>query len=216
MGESAFISRAGRRPGSKPGGSRPTAGTGQAGMLEFTVMLVRDEAKGPTRPHTLADLPKGPAGHARTMRGLLKWGAEIYEARSQVWSNLALPEGMYLVDGGPRRPGYGGSKGQHGTSHPTAAARGAPSDTFSIPIRPQHGTDGVLSIHADDGRRSEPGIALVGADAAEFWQRWQATPRTRRPGRMWVSNSHGAGGEGGKVPGGSGGNGGKAPVGGRF
>lgn len=177
-------------------------------MLEFTVMLVRDEAKGPTRPHNLTDLLKGPAGHARTMRGLLKWGAEVHEARSRVWGNLGLTEWMHLVDGGPRRPDYGGSKGQHGTSHPTAAARSAPAETFSIPIRPQHGTDGVRSIHVADRGWSKPGIAPVGADAAELWQCWQATARNRCPGRMRVSNGRDGGGEGGKAPGGSGGEGG--------
>lgn len=199
MVTSAFVNRGGSRPGSGTGNPR-------GATMEFTMMVVREHGK-----------PAGLAGltNARAVHGLLKWGAETYEASTFRIGLVTLREGTYLVDGGPRRPTSGGGKGERAGVAAGAGAKpagGGPG--FSIPLLKQGEGDHGLSLHGPALARQEPGIALMQADAAEFWQRWNAAGRERP---AWLRVIHAvATTDGGKNPAGGDGGGedGKNPFGG--
>jgi hypothetical protein len=169
-------------------------------------MLVRHEFR-----------PQGGLGgltQPRSLRGLLTWGDATYEAVVPVWLNATLLVGTYTVDGGPRRPTISNPRGDAGLDEAAAAvpARGGGAGAFSVPLRAQGGPQlaGLVLYGPADGRRLA-GLGVLAQDAAEFWQRWQATATRSRPGRLRVAYTTATGGEGGKVPGGGQGHdGGKA------
>lgn len=186
MTHSAFVSRG----GSKPGSGSPTS---YGAVLEFTLMVVRDAGK---RPGSLAGLTA-----RRVLHGLLRWETDTYEGQVPMIGALTLSEGIYLLDGGPRRPGGGG-----GGRGERSGAKGGPAPTgpdFSIPLRPQQGGGGDgLTLHGPGAGPGSIGIMLLADDAAAFWQRWQATGRSARPPRLRVVHAAAVAGEGGKRPGG--------------
>lgn len=217
MSASAFVTRGTSKPhGSSGGGGGATPNS----LLEFTIILVRDQGK---RPGAVSVLQLAASG--RSAHGLLKWGDVTYEGRCDLGGGFVLPDGLYVLDGGRHKPGIsGGGRGEHGSGMVSQQENGAgqlagreAAGDFAISIRPEqsHGTSS-LSLHADRPGVRAAGIALLGNDALLFWRRWQATPRGLRPPRLRVASGTAEGaGNGGKLPGHSGhGGGGKLP--GRF
>lgn len=107
--------------------------------------------------------------------GLLRWGRRSFEARWLVVPGLALGAGSFTVDVSGRHAGEPGPGGASPRRPDIALAR------------EPGGTEGQLTIHRLlDGRR-RPGLALVGADWARFFDLWIPRSREGRPDRLWVT-----------------------------
>ena len=186
MARSAFVNAGGQRQSASGGGSGP--------FMTFTAMLVR-----PAPASTGFPVPKNDAFMAC---GLLVWDGTTYEAAAPVVKGQPLARsGAYRLGGSAQAPG--------------PAGQGGAQPDFSIPMQldVQLGGYGPLQpppsylqqnpflraaleaqlgvrrlhLHGPVQGQPLPGLGLLGADAAAFWQRWQATQPAARPTRLRIT-----------------------------
>jgi hypothetical protein len=184
MIRSAFSNRSTNRQAI--GGGSPT--------MTFNAMLVRDE-------HPATGLPVL-KWRTQTARGLLVWDGATYEGLVPVVKGRPLArEGTYTLDATASADPVAGSGFRIPMRLKLPSVDWGPfppaPNTLHNPIL-QAALDmatgiTVLALHGPVEGEPMQGLGLLGADAAAFRQRWQATARNLRPARLLLTHAMASG-----------------------